>query len=251
MLALIKLWVTCCPLGLFAIRFVQQEPEWLTSTLQSMSSAGADFKLCQGPLSLLPLPFLSWHFVLSDLVSSLFSLNSLTFACSGPHASSICLWLELRLPQDGASGMGACAGNLCALGVAYMQAGVCVRVSSHHLGHQSIRDTHDSPHMAACTYVVRGQVRVEIVDSCEKTRTHEQSVNTCHVSSGKLLKKAPSVWASEDGEGVSAGPRLTYPRGRALPPPTHAEPGATGCVRGVKPVTARGPSITLLTQMSA
>ena len=56
MLALIKLWVLCklLPFGLFAIGFVQQEPKWLISTLQSMSSAGADFKLCQGSV---PAPF--------------------------------------------------------------------------------------------------------------------------------------------------------------------------------------------------
>ena len=91
MLALIKLWVLCelLPFGLFAISFVQQEPKWLISTLQSMSSAGADFKLCQGSLSLLPLSFLSWHFVLSDLSSFFFSPKSLTFAWSRPHASSV------------------------------------------------------------------------------------------------------------------------------------------------------------------
>lgn len=59
---------------------------------------------------------------------------------------------------------------------------------------------------------------MEIVDSCEKTRTHEQSVNTCHMSSGKLLKKAPSVWASEDGEGVSAGPPPHIPPGEGTAP---------------------------------
>lgn len=59
---------------------------------------------------------------------------------------------------------------------------------------------------------------MEIVDSCEKTRTQEQSVNTCHVSSGKLLKKAPSVWVSEDGEEVSAGPPPHIPPGEGAAP---------------------------------
>ena len=43
---------------------------------------------------------------------------------------------------------------------------------------------------------------MEVVNSCKKTRAQEQRVNTCHVFSGNLLKKSPSVWASEDGEGV-------------------------------------------------
>ena len=130
---------------------------------------------------------------------------------------------------------------------------MCVRVSSHHQGQQSIQDMRDSPHRAAYTYVVRGQVRVEVVNSCEKTRAQEQRVNTCHASSGDLLKKSPSVWASEDGEGVSTGPPPQVPlgEGTAHPHTPDAEPMATRCVRGVKPVTAQGPSITLLTHMSA
>lgn len=94
---------------------------------------------------------------------------------------------------------------------------------------------------------------MEVVNSCKKTRAQEQRVNTCHVFSGNLLKKSPSVWASEDGEGVSAGPLPQVPlgEGTAHPHTPDAEPVATICVRGVKPVTAQGPSITLLTQMSA
>lgn len=93
---------------------------------------------------------------------------------------------------------------------------------------------------------------MEIVNSCEKTRAQEQRVNTCHASPGNLLKKVPSVRVSEDGDGESAGPPLHVPLGEGTAPsPQDAEPVATGCVRGVKPVTARGPSITLLTQMSA
>lgn len=67
----------------FAIGFVQQEPKGLIPTHHSTSSAGADFKPCQGSLFPLPVPLFSALCSFRSQVS-FFSSGEVTHPCLPP-----------------------------------------------------------------------------------------------------------------------------------------------------------------------
>lgn len=144
------------------------------------------------------------------------------FQATRPLALALCFWPELWLQQVGAVGARV-RGYACMC--------FCVRAQ---------------PPRSACTYVVRGQVRVQIINPCEKNTTG-WNVNTRHCvlredaqEDTLLMGLTPGEWSGLSTR--ASGPSLRFHSrvragrtsrvGRELPPDS---------IRRVKPIRSVAP----------
>ena len=125
-----------CPFWLLAVSFVQQEPKGLISTLHSISSAGVDFKPCQGSLFLsLYLFFLSPLFFQTHF--SFFSPLQATHLCQLPGPTSSVFGLSCGFSKMGRLGCMRVPVCLCAWPMCMQAHSVYMCVCFYYTEHQN------------------------------------------------------------------------------------------------------------------
>lgn len=165
----------CPSFRLFAIGFIQQESKQLISTFQFNILSKSGWETLPR-LSLLHLCLFSWVSVLSDLrFPYRLSQSHYCYLLPGPTPCPFASGLRW-----GSSKMGRCSVHVCA----------CVPVFLCVCAHL---------YTSACTYVVRGQVRVEVVNPCEKSTTGWK-VNNCHCVLRKVAQESALLVGLVPGE---------------------------------------------------
>lgn len=242
--------------GILSSVLCSKNPNGSFPPSNSISSARVDFIPCQGPLLFVPLCiFFLGSLLFRPQVSFFYSQKAIcVFCCQDPCL--VCLSLSWDVaPTKWAVLVCICVhacrcSHLCVLCEC-----MCVHVCE--CGWIMFLITKDTrtfrwthfPHRSAFTYVVRGQVWVEIVNSCEKmTIAQEWKINTCHCPQESYSRKISFFYVLALGDTEPEAPALCFTSwvsDGGLHRPS-GETAATRCISGVKPIRAWSLRITFL-----